>query len=119
MRPSVSGTLFRTLFFSYLISAVLLLVLAFALYKLNLSESQTGIAVYVIYALSCFTGGLIAGKTAGSRRFFWGLFSGTAYFLLLLILSVLFQKGTLPEFQQLGAVLSCCLAGGTLGGIIS
>lgn len=119
MRRSISGILFRVLFFSYLLSAVFLFILALTLYKLNLSESQTDISVYIIYALSCFVGGLIAGKSAGSRRFFWGVLSGVIYFLLLLILSILFQRGSLPESRQMMTVLACCLAGGTLGGIIS
>ncbi len=119
MRPSKAVILFRTLFFSYLLSALLLLLLSFGMYKLNLSEKQAELAVFIVYGISCFAGGLIAGKSSGSRRFFWGFLSGASYFLLLLILSVLFQGGTLPELQHMTTVLAACLAGGILGGIVS
>ncbi|MGN0159627.1 MAG: TIGR04086 family membrane protein [Brotaphodocola sp.] len=119
MRPSFSKIILRALLIAYILSGFLLLLLALALYKLNLSESQTGIAVYIIYVLACMIGGLVAGKIAGSRRFFWGLFIGAIYCLLLTLLSLLFEDGTLPDFHRFLKILGCCMASGMFGGIIS
>ena len=119
MRPSFSKLLLRSLLVAYILSCILLLLLAFALYKLNLSKSQTDTIIYIVYVVACMLGGLIAGKTAGSRRFFWGLVCGLIYALLLLLLSILFHGGTLPELNEFLTVLGCCMAGGMFGGIIS
>lgn len=119
MRPAFSKIMLRSLLISYIFSGFLLLLLAFALYKLNLSEGQTDIAVCLVYTLACLAGGFIAGKTAGSRRFFWGLLSGLIYCLMLILLSILFQGGTLPDFQQTLSIMGCCMAGGMFGGIMS
>lgn len=119
MKPSAPGILLGSLLISYLCSALFLLALAFGLYKLKLPENQVGTAVLAIYVAACFLGGLLAGKRADSRRFLWGLFTGLAYFLLLFLLSWATGKGALPEFSHTMTILACCLAGGTLGGMLS
>lgn len=119
MRPSFSKILLRGLLIAYLTSGLLLLLLAFLLYKLNLSESQTGTASYILYLLSCILGGFVSGKVSASRRFFWGLLTGICYALLLLLLSILFHGGTFPELSQALTLMGICMAGGIFGGIIS
>ena len=119
MNPSKPKVLLRALLLSYLLSAALLVLLSFALYKWKLKESQIGIAVWLVYVLACLAGGFLAGKLLRSRRFFWGLVSGLLYFLILLLLSFLMNRGTVPDLNRTLTVLGCCLAGGMLGGMIS
>ena len=119
MRSSAPKIMLRSLLSSYLFSGILLLALAFALYKLKLQESQISTAVYIVYIAACFTGGLLAGKAAGSRRFIWGLLSGLCYFILLFALSWVWNRRAMPDFSQIMTILACCLGGGTLGGMIS
>ena len=73
MVSNVTWRLVRTLIITYIISAVLLSALAFALYRFRLPESQIALGVSAVYILSCLIGGFIAGKTIKSRRFLWGL----------------------------------------------
>jgi len=119
MNPSISKSLLRSLLVSYLLSGILLLLLAFALYRLNLPEAQVTPAVFAIYAIACFAGGLLAGKGIRSRRFFWGLASGILYFLVLCAVSFFAGESTLPEGNRLALTLGCCIAGGIFGGILS
>lgn len=109
----------RSLFFSYLLSALLLTALAFGLFQLKLTPSRVTAGVYVIYGLSCFLGGLTAGKGLRSRKFFWGLLSGLLYFLLLTLMSVLFHKGLSSATGTMTRVLGICAVSGTVGGMIS
>ncbi len=109
----------RSLFFSYLLSALLLTALAFALFRLKLTPSKVAAGVYVIYAVSCFLGGLMAGAGLRSRKFFWGLLSGLLYFLLLTLMSFLFNKGLGNDTAALTKVLGICAVSGTIGGMIS
>ena len=71
----------RALIATYILSGILLAILSFALFKFRLPENQVNLAVCAVYILSCFFGGMIAGKTMRTRRFFWGLVLGTLYFL--------------------------------------
>lgn len=119
MNPSKPKALLRCLIFSYLLSGILLLALSFALYKWKLKESQINMAVYVVYLIACLVGGILAGKAIRVRCFFWGLASGFLYFLLLIVLSWLMNHGAAPDLTRSLTVLSCCLAGGMLGGMIS
>ena len=70
----------RALIATYILSGILLAILSFALFKFRLPENQVNLAVCAVYILSCFFGGMIAGKTMRTRRFFWGLVLGTLYF---------------------------------------
>ncbi|MDO4329311.1 MAG: TIGR04086 family membrane protein [Lachnospiraceae bacterium] len=109
----------RSLFFSYLLSALLLTALAFGLFQLKLAPSRVAAGVYGIYAVSCFLGGLLAGKGLKSRKFFWGLLIGLLYFLLLALMSFLFNKGLRNDTAALTRVLGICAVSGTVGGMIS
>ena len=66
-------SILRSLLFSYIATGILLLALSFLLYKLHLRSGQVSAAVHIIYAVTCFFGGYLAGKSVNHRRFFWGL----------------------------------------------
>ena len=108
----------RSLLASYLISALLLTGLAFALFTMKISPSSVPGGVYAIYGISCFLGGLAAGKSTGSRKFFWGLLSGLFYFLLLALMSFLLSSGLEQDTQRLAAVLAVCAFCGMAGGML-
>ena len=116
LRPKV---LLRSLLFSYLLSAILLLTISYALYRFRLKESQIQAAVTLVYILSCALAGLIAGKSIRRQRFLCGLLAGLAYFVVLLAVSFLLGKGIHVEMQQLLSVMGMCVGGGVLGGILS
>ena len=109
MLPSRPKAVLISLVASYLLSALLLFILAFVLYKLKLKESQ----------IAQTAGGLLCGKALRTRRFFWGLLTGVLYFLALFTVSILLRHGQMPEPSRMIPVLACCAAGGTVGGILS
>ena len=61
----------KGLLVSYVVTGVLLLLLAMALYRLELNEKSVSAAVIVIYVLSTLVGGIVIGKLAKVRRFLW------------------------------------------------
>ena len=63
------GFLVKSLLFSYILTAVLLAVLAFLLYKLGLGEKTVSAAIIAIYVAGTFFGGFVTGKRMGNRRF--------------------------------------------------
>lgn len=112
-------TMVRTIFAAYVLTAVLLLVLAFCLYRFQLGEGQVNMGINGIYIAACLIGGLLAGKAAGRRRFLWGLLTGTLYFLILLAVSFLINKGIGSSLKDLLLIYAMCAGSGTVGGMIS
>lgn len=119
MSSKTLSSLLRSLLCSYIVTGILLLVLSFALYKLHLASAQVSAAVNAIYALTCFVGGFLAGKSIRTRRFFWGLLVGLAYFFILFAMSALINRGLASDTGHILLVLGICAAGGTIGGMAS
>ncbi|MDE7036601.1 MAG: TIGR04086 family membrane protein, partial [Lachnospiraceae bacterium] len=78
----------KSLLVSYVITGILLLLLAVALYKLELNEKAVSAAITAIYIIATLLGGIIIGKLARVRRYLWGLGLGIGYFALLLLITL-------------------------------
>ena len=119
----VKGTkplqMIKALFLAYAVTAVLLLLLAFLLYKLQLSESVVNIGIIAIYVAACFLGGFLEGKMMKTRKFLWGGAFGLLYFAVLAIISLAVGQGFSGSSSHFVTTLILCMAGGTLGGMVS
>jgi len=113
------GFLLKCLLFSYILTGVMLVILAFLLYKLGLSEKTVSIAIIVIYVASTLFGGFITGRRMQNRRFLWGLLMGSAYFLILTAVSLCVGKGNVQLGNSFLTTLVLCAGGGMLGGMLS
>ena len=109
----------KVFLFSYVLTAIFLLLLAMLLYKLRLSETATNVGIVLIYILVCFLSGFITGKRMGNRKFIWGMLVGIGYFAILAALSVLLQKGTGQLSGSFLSTLFLCAGSGMLGGMVS
>ena len=109
----------RSLLFSYIAAGILLLALSFLLYQLRLGSGQVSAAIHIIYAVTCFLGGYLAGKSLNRRRFFWGFVAGLCYFLVLFAMSSLMGQGSAADTSQILLVLAICAGSGTIGGMAS
>ena len=63
--------LLKSLLFSYILTAGLLLLLAFFLFKMELSERPVAIAIIAIYVIATLFAGFVTGKRACGRND-WG-----------------------------------------------
>lgn len=109
----------KSLIISYIITGILLLFTALLLYKLEPEQSMVSIGILVIYVLSSFLGGILAGKGVGNRKFLWGLATGALYFLMLLAASWMFGGGIRSEAAKIITTMLLCLGGGMLGGMLA
>ncbi len=112
-------SLLRCLLFSYILTAVLLLLLAFLLYQFGLTEKIVTIAIIAIYVAATFFAGFAAGKRMQSKKFLWGLALGVAYFVVLLLVSLIVNGSTGELGSSFGTTFVLCAAGGMLGGMLS
>lgn len=101
------------------VTSVLLLLLAFLLFKFNLSDGLIMAGIIIIYVVSNFVGGFIIGKVRGEKKFIWGIIVGLVFFVSLSVLSLI-VTGELygSGLRALGA-LAACVIGGMLGGMCS
>lgn len=113
------ASLMKSLLFSYILTVLMLGVLAFLLYKLQLGEKAVNIAIIVIYVAATFFGGFLAGKRMRTRRFLWGLAVGSAYFVILAAVSLIAGKGNIQVGNSFFTTLALCAGGGMLGGMVS
>ena len=111
--------LLKCILCSYIFTAAMLLLLAFLLYKMNLSEKTVSVGIIAIYVISTFFGGFVAGKKMQNRKFVWGLLVGAAYFCVLAVVSLLVNQSVSELENSVFTTMILCGAGGMLGGMLS
>ena len=110
--------LLKCLMAAYLITGILLLVVAGLLYKFSLGENVVDISIIVIYCISSLLAGLFFSKGAASRRVIWGMAAGAAYFAIICAVSVIADPGFSPISNSCITTLLICLGSGMLGGML-
>ncbi len=100
-------------------TGVVLLLLALLLYKINLSEQVITISIIASYVIAGFLGGFLAGRKRKQKRFLWGLFMGVAYFLVILLVTIVAKGGLEGISDSIFTTLILCAGGGMLGGMLS
>lgn len=111
--------LLKSLLFSYILTAALLLLLAFVLFKMELAERPVAVAIIVIYVVATFFAGFVAGKKLQNRKFLWGLLMGVAYFVVLALVSLAVKQSPEALSNSFFTTLALCAGGGMLGGMLS
>lgn len=109
----------KALLASYMVTGLLLLLIAGLLYKFQLDEGKIQIGIIVTYILSCFVGGFLAGKMMKSRQFLWGVLLGLLYFLIMTLVSIAVNRELQGTSSGFITSFLLCMGGGMLGGMLS
>ena len=109
----------KILFVMYLVTFVLLLLLALVLFKMEPAEMVSKAWLIAVYIISGFLGGFLIGKRTKSKKFLWGCLMGALYFAILFAVSLLLYKGLSGDWMHLVTTLILCVASGTAGGMLS
>ena len=109
-KSNPTTAILAAVFVMFLISGLLLLLLALLLYKMGI------VAVYVISGLC---GGFLMGKRMREQKFLWGLAAGVIYFLLLFGVSLLVKGTGDLQMTRIFTTLILCGASGMAGGMLS
>ena len=104
----------KILFVMYFITCILLLLLAFVLYKAQPGEMVSKVWLIAVYIISGLAGGFLIGKRTKSRKFLWGCLMGMLYFAILFAVSLLLYKGLAGDWMHLGTTFVLCVASGTV-----
>lgn len=111
--------LLKILVFAYVITAVLLLILAELVYKAELNEQIVNISIILIYIIATFAGGHIAGKSMKTNKYIWGMIVGLCYFIILLIISAIINGSITNLSSNILTALLLCVGSSTLGGMLA
>ena len=111
--------LLKALLAGYVVTGVLLMILALLLDKIDLDEQKVTMGIIATYVISTFAGGFIMGKLVEEQRFVWGLILGVIYFLLLFAVSFAVNHQLQSNGTNLITTLLLCAGGGMLGGMVS
>lgn len=117
-RVSRPMQMMKALLLSYVVTGVLLLGLAFLLYKLGLGENQVNLGIMITYILSCLIGGFYMGRKGKNRRFLWGMGLGSCYAAFLWAVTYLTEKSG-GDLKETLLMFLLCILGGALGGMLS
>lgn len=113
------ASILKVLVLSYAVTAVLLLLAAFIMYKAGLGESRMRIFVMVIYGIVTIISGLVYGKIRGGKRLINGCLMGLLYFAVLTVISCIVNHGFFDDIKKAVISMIVCIAGGAIGGIMS
>ena len=105
--------------FAYIATLLVLLLLAFLYYKFRFSEDIVSGGVAITYMAAGFFGGFLAGKKMKQKKFLWGLLMGVAYYVVLLVLSLIINQGIVDFSGSMLTTFVLCAGGGMLGGMLS
>lgn len=118
-RNSKAFAALKVLIVQYIITGLLLFLLSFLMLKFDLSNGIITAGIIAIYILSCFIGGFLVGKTADQKRFLWGLGMGVIYFIVLLLLTLLFNTVAGIDTTRMIYSFFICTFSGMIGGMLS
>lgn len=119
VKGNPTRAIFASVFVMFIISAVLLLLLATLLYKMELTESVVKIGVVVIYVISGIVGGIVVGKIMREQKYLWGLASGICYFAILFLASMVVKGGFDIDMAKVATTFILCAVSGMAGGMVS
>ncbi len=103
----------------YIITGILLLLLAFLMYRMDLSEPVANGAIIAIYIISGFLGGFLIGKKVGVKKYLWGFLMGVLYYGVLFLVGLLLHQSVDVDAVHLISTMVLCLLSSTAGGMIS
>ncbi len=109
----------KALLVSYIITGILLLILTFLMYKIELNEKAVAAAIIAVYLVSTLIGGIIIGKLARIKRYLWGMGLGVLYFGLLLLVTLGVYRTLNGDAANLLTTFILCAGGGMAGGMLS
>ena len=111
--------LLKGLLFSYIITAFMLLILAFIMLKLDTPSIVISGGINLAYIISAFAGGFFAGRRIEQKKFIWGMLLGLLYFVVLLLVSLMMNRVSPLPVGNMITVFVISVLSGMLGGMIS
>lgn len=109
----------KSLLAAYIVTGILLLLLAMFLFHFYPDDRIARVGIVVIYSLACLLGGYVSGKQFRKRKWLWGIVTGIMYFLCIMLVAV-FQDPFRNGFQVHGLKpLLLCVLSALVGALLT
>ncbi len=115
----VAASLVKAIILSYVATAILLMLLALAMYKLGISTKTVGFGITFVYIFAPALGGLYIGRKVKQKKFLWGVLLGVLYAAVIFVVSLILKDGNSQLVQDAVSTAMLCICGGLIGGMIS
>lgn len=103
---------------SYLLTAVMLLLLSFIMYKCKVSMSGANSGILASYVLSCLIGGFIFSGCLAQKKYLGGVLLGVVYFAVVYLVSAVWNQSIAAQMPGMLTAFLICVFSGMLGGMI-
>ena len=103
---------------SYLLTAVMLLLLSFIMYKCKVSMSGANSGILASYVLSCLIGGFIFSGCLAQKKYLGGALLGVVYFAVVYLVSAVWNQSIAAQMPGMLTAFLICVFSGMLGGMI-
>lgn len=111
-------SLLKGVLLAYLLTGVMLVVLAYLLYQFHVSEIVVDIGILVCYVIASLVAGMCYALNAKNRKFAWGMVAGFTYYAILLVISVGIEADFNVFSTSCITTLLVCTGSGMLGGML-
>lgn len=119
MEKSSSMPILIDLVAMYIITGILLVILAALISRIDLSDGAVSIGIIATYIVSCFAGGFLIGKKKKRKKYLWGLCVGAFYFVVLLLGNLAVNRGLNGQLVHMLTTAVLCTLSGMAGGMVS
>lgn len=114
-----SVSIVKGLIISYLLTIIMLFIIAVVVYKIGISDNTLNILVILVYIVATFVGGFYTGRKVEEKRFIWGALFGLMYITVALLVSLMISGEAGGGGVQRVTRSIMCIAGGMLGAMLS
>lgn len=109
--------LIKTTLAAYIVTAIMLLLLSYLMYKYEISGTALNVGLVLTYIIPNFMAGLITGKMMKEKRLLWGVVSGIMYMIVYVLVNLIIGDSVTIGKILLPLIIS--VTGAALGGIVS
>lgn len=103
----------------FIVSALLLVVMSVVIWKTGAGAGVVGGCITVVYIISNFFGGFMAGRKASKHKFIWGITVSAAYFAVIVLAGVWFMGNKLAVSPEIITGAMICVISGMFGGMLA
>ena len=109
----------KILLLMYAVTAILLLLFALLLKQFQWGTHGIQAGVTVVYVITCFIGGIFAGKIQRSKKFVWGILVSLMYIMVMLIFTLIIKDGFHGDSSVFVTNLLLGMGSGMVGGMLA
>lgn len=108
----------KSILVAYILTAVVLLVLSFIMYKCKMSMAGANGGILFTYVISCLVGGFLFSGGLEEKRYLGGGLLGLVYFAVVYCVSAVWNQSVAAQMSGMLTAFLVCIFSGMLGGMI-